>query len=75
MGCRSEECLSLLCDEAVLCQERRDEIESLSNGDDDSGFCPMLFDGWSCVNATRAGEVGVVTCPDFAWYNYDKQSE
>ena len=30
-----------------------------------SGFCPTVFDGWSCVGATPAGEKAVFSCPNF----------
>lgn len=29
------------------------------------GFCPTVFDGWSCLNKTPAGEVANVSCPSF----------
>ena len=28
-------------------------------------YCPRVFDGWSCFNYTRAGEVQSETCPYF----------
>ena len=28
-------------------------------------YCPMTFDGWTCWNATRAGELAFHTCPPF----------
>ena len=26
-------------------------------------FCPRYFDGWSCINGTKAGERAVFDCP------------
>lgn len=28
-------------------------------------FCPTMFDGWSCWNATHAGETAKTPCPNF----------
>ena len=38
-------------------------------------FCPIVFDGWMCVNATKAGEEAVFGCPDFKHHNYLSKSK
>ena len=31
--------------------------------------CPRLFDGWACINATKAGESAHFKCPPFHDHN------
>ena len=38
-------------------------------------FCPIVFDGWMCVNATRAGEEAVFGCPNFKHLDYLSKSK
>jgi hypothetical protein len=40
-----------------------------------SGFCPTIFDGWSCVNATASGSLAVFPCPRFAHLNFHHESK
>ena len=34
------------------------------------GFCPLIFDSWSCFNSTPAGTVQKEPCPDFEIFNF-----
>lgn len=32
-------------------------------------FCPATFDGWGCWDATLAGDVAEIPCPNSDWEN------
>ena len=42
--------------------------------DTEQAYCPPVFDGWSCWNATPAGNVAFVSCPYFIT-GFDPQSK
>ena len=39
------------------------------------GYCPTVFDGWSCINSTLAGETAEFPCPPFDNFNYNEKSK
>ena len=36
-------------------------------------YCPTIFDGWSCINATEAGTTATFSCPPFKGIAYDPE--
>ena len=38
-------------------------------------FCPTVFDGWTCIEATPAGQVAKVSCPAFYNFNFHEESK
>ncbi|GAB6018618.1 hypothetical protein CHUAL_013986 [Chamberlinius hualienensis] len=45
--------------------DHREIEQGLSYTNEEKLYCPRIFDGWSCWNATPAGEVANIACPDF----------
>ena len=37
-----------------------------------SSSCPLIFDSWSCFNATEAGQVQLEACPDLPDLGFDR---
>ena len=38
----------------------------------EKGFCPFIFDSWSCFNATLPGQTQLEHCPDFINLGFNK---
>ncbi|XP_050436579.1 calcitonin gene-related peptide type 1 receptor-like [Adelges cooleyi] len=53
----------------LVIAERRKSCEFITDGLPENGhvdgWCPREFDGWTCVNRTKAGEVASFPCPYF----------
>lgn len=57
-----------LCQAALECQDQyTDPIQTDS--------CPIVFDGWSCVAETSAGQNATFACPDFSHLNFSPNSK
>ena len=39
--------------------------------DSNSSHCPLIFDSWSCFNATQAGQNQLESCPEFPDLGFD----
>jgi hypothetical protein len=35
----------------------------------------MIFDGWACINSTKAGAMAQFQCPPFEHFNFHSQSK
>lgn len=69
--CTSGKCISMLCERALQCQQLLDEGVFEDLDQEDEPHCPLVFDGWSCINATKANTTAIVSCPKLENYNYN----
>ena len=44
---------------------------NLTSLDSSSAHCPLIFDSWSCFNASQPGEVQYEHCPDLSDLGFD----
>ncbi|XP_071112072.1 calcitonin gene-related peptide type 1 receptor-like [Haliotis cracherodii] len=49
------------CSDAAACCQQEQKSRQVQDG----SFCPMTWDGWSCVAETPAGITAEIKCPDF----------
>ncbi|XP_059093094.1 diuretic hormone receptor-like isoform X2 [Tigriopus californicus] len=73
LNCPTRDCETNLCEEAARCEDLVD-VSAPTLEASDLDFCPIVFDGWSCVNSTPAGSTIKFPCPNFLHFNYDKDN-
>ncbi|XP_059097842.1 diuretic hormone receptor-like isoform X2 [Tigriopus californicus] len=72
LHCSTEDCEKNLCQEVALCEDLAESNPIFEASGQD--FCPIVFDGWSCVNSTPAGSTIKFPCPNFLHLNFDKEN-
>ncbi|XP_071746259.1 diuretic hormone receptor isoform X2 [Lepeophtheirus salmonis] len=66
LRCPDQKCVDNLCGIAQDCEERENFSENLG--------CPIVFDGWSCINTTLPGSNILFPCPNFEHLNFQPKN-
>jgi len=73
----TDQCFTQICQWAQNCEQKLLQEPSYfdTHNGSETDFCPTVFDGWTCIEATPAGQVAKVSCPAFYNFNFHEENK